>query len=961
MSHRPVSFLSPLLMPMLAWCAASLAADPLSPAQAATPVSVPGAVTAITVTSKSDPAQSVVVTLEAVEGQRRYILASTSGDAFNAFHAANGRRWEYDLSPFAGRQLQLWIHVQADGGTAPAAGLPVALTVEAVVDGKQKQALSWAAGPAAAGVPLSYVYDRLQPLDKERIAISGDTTTAVLPPPQPWPDGWPLGDQQPSVILPFTVQVAGPAVPSAAPSLAKLLARRAIESWPIVTPDAPVAAEVNTPGLGMVMLEDLAAAPSRLKLYANLYEAIPNLILEGHSVPPKWIVAAAAERGWHLGFQDNTIVFRLANLAQAKNRLTDTVAKDPATGQETIVPAWDFACPEFLDYMKGFIRAVHAGGLKFHTSCDFVWPYFLDEQGWGKSRLMTASYRDDLAGRDEGLRVNARFAKLVDVPVTSHFWDYFKTQFGFRWTPADLGYGSWDEFDPNTLPGDAAVQGAVRDAASPAAITRKRQALFSLLKNYELCRFAQRLGQWTQEFGGGDPITLTLNPEHWHNRSDHLWILALDAVADIKNEVFYDATRVPAVYYHGNYYAWLGAFTGKSSGLCYEAQVTPHYWGPDYQYLSTLIGFASGPYQSHEDDPFLGWGTTDATAHVLTVEKGAEAARDVQRQGLRKAPTATLCLGMRSIYQPFQEAEHSYGMSLNGAEMPYFLGGYLMRNNLPYDFCDEVLFQEAVRRHDYTVVVYSPAESQLGFERLLTAWLAAKPGRTLITHSFVPYRPQRGINYRDFSAQAFAEPTSAFADTLGLGGFDKTEDVTGSAVTPDGKAVASPAIRWRLFLPRNPGKTLLQVGGHPLVSEYPAGNGSKLLYLHFVPVVNPGTRKLAATPEYVAHQDVLRWVMHAVGVTSSAPSQDRWWLPLVDRTGKTVWAYQLRAVDDIMDLNTVENGHPYAGDGHVLRPFQAPALLLDPAGRPLTQPPGWRSVVDDSRAQRLFGLGVIEN
>ena len=146
MSHRPVSFLSPLLMPMLAWCAASLAADPLSPAQAATPVSVPGAVTAITVTSKSDPAQSVVVTLEAVEGQRRYILASTSGDAFNAFHAANGRRWEYDLSPFAGRQLQLWIHVQADGGTAPAAGLPVALTVEAVVDGKQKQALSWAAG-----------------------------------------------------------------------------------------------------------------------------------------------------------------------------------------------------------------------------------------------------------------------------------------------------------------------------------------------------------------------------------------------------------------------------------------------------------------------------------------------------------------------------------------------------------------------------------------------------------------------------------------------------------------------------------------------------------------------------------------------------------------------------------------------------------------------------------------------
>jgi len=42
----------------------------------------------------------------------------------------------------------------------------------------------------------------------------------------------------------------------------------------------------------------------------------------------------------------------------------------------------------------------------------------------------------------------------------------------------------------------------------------------------------------------------------------------------------------------------------------------------------------------------------------------------------------------------------------------------------------------------------------------------------------------------------------------------------------------------------------------------------------------------------------------------------------------------------------------------VLRPFQAPALLLDPAGRPLTQPPGWRSVIDDSRIQRLFGRRI---
>ena len=201
-----------------------------------------------------------------------------------------------------------------------------------------------------------------------------------------------------------------------------------------------------------------------------------------------------------------------------------------------------------------------------------------------------------------------------------------------------------------------------------------------------------------------------------------------------------------------------------------------------------------------------------------------------------------------------------------------------MKENYTFDGAGFPL-DDAFRLADYKTIIYSPAEAPQGFAGKLAAWLASGKGRTLITHSFVPAR---------FSAPAPAP--QGFTEDIQPGGQEKLlgfshitkSDAHGGILKTSNPVLAralKPFLGKIINLPSGlyeapGGKTLVSLGGHPLVSERRVGLG-RVIYLHFCPQKQQGgggrTKVVSLSDDYAGLEAALMdGLMRYAGYTPAA-------------------------------------------------------------------------------------------
>ncbi len=158
----------------------------------------------------------------------------------------------------------------------------------------------------------------------------------------------------------------------------------------------------------------------------------------------------------------------------------------------------------------------------------------------------------------------------------------------------------------------------------------------------------------------------------------------------------------------------------------------------------------------------------------------------------------------------------------------------LARGHVLFDLRDSLGLGEVLDR--YGAVFYSPRAPRVGDVDLLAAWLREVPGRTLVTHSYVPTRDCAGFFHQDRSARL---GDSDGGHRLGLGAIHAT-DATVCQVTravPPWDQVLPVGTRLNLSEPLTTcqdGEALVETDAGPLVTRSRVGQGT-VIYLHWVP------------------------------------------------------------------------------------------------------------------------------
>jgi hypothetical protein len=526
--------------------------------------------------------------------------------------------------------------------------------------------------------------------------------------------------------------------------------------------------------------------------------------------------------------------------------------KPPALG--IAHPVADYCHPATVAALKGDLEvAFREMGASSFTMVDFVWPYV--GGNWGYSEACFASYRAALAGTDGGLRV----AEAGGERALS-FWDYFAELSGLRFTPQELGCKSWQEFEP------------VRPnrIGNPPTDTQRRNAfLFRGLIHYCWLRYAQEAGAHAKKLGG--ELQASLNPENSANGTDLLMWGRLADTGEPWMEEWGSPWTAMAGYHTYRYFMEPYRTGRKRAGLIAETGAAgghpdsgfgparPHYWDPNSNYaLSWALG-AAGQFDDREEDYIYAspQETLDPAGPQADCWRGYVKGMDGFWQYAldkpRRPVAPILSIVNRSILHESDSSEQSinrkYSLAPPLVEMHVdFEQGY-------FPLSDTLL---AGRK----VLLFAPWDYPRAMLPRLQRWLAENNGRLLVTHSFVPARPCRGLT----SAPHTELDEPAAAEVLGLRGLRFSEVRKGkiSSVDAEWKGLFPLAPGTELTLDRPlvacAGKALVRLGDAPLVTKVEGPSGGTVIYLNFTPPehyntgVGDSARLLRAVLEAITRQ-----------------------------------------------------------------------------------------------------------
>jgi hypothetical protein len=473
--------------------------------------------------------------------------------------------------------------------------------------------------------------------------------------------------------------------------------------------------------------------------------------------------------------------------------------------------------------------ALLTAGLGVWMVVDYTFPWW--DTLWGYSEAMQAAYRDDLAGRDEGLHL-----REGDQVQILHFAGYLRAYLGFFPAPADVGIETWDQFVPP-------------QPAGAADMHRQHLALFLYLRSYEWLKLADRVGRHYQA-KGGHGLWVVPNPEDSNGSSDYVYMLRSCGVRNLFPEWFGPIGWAAEAGYASLPY--LRAQADRSGSRLSIIQETGA-GGHSAPYLDWRLGYAGvyaltaagrlddidndfideAPYESMRDpqrNEYQFRRFRDAVAKTL-------AFRQARQENASRPPTEVLCVAERP-------PARACGSIFFGLGQAHTLAVGLSRAHLVFDLRDSLELESVLER--YRVVAYSPWAPRPGDLLRLHAWLQSTPGRILVTHSFVPTRETTEYWTHDSSARLGRANGGAL---LGLGRIRET--------TATSCCVQSAAAPWAPFFPTGQeialasplvacdgGEALVTADAGRLVSRVAVGQ-SQVVFLHYTPSGSPEGQALA--------------------------------------------------------------------------------------------------------------------
>jgi hypothetical protein len=474
------------------------------------------------------------------------------------------------------------------------------------------------------------------------------------------------------------------------------------------------------------------------------------------------------------------------------------------------------------------IDAMVKSGIGIFMAVDYVLPW---RQGpFGYSEAMLAAYRDDLKALDTGLLLTeGHQTKLI------HFPEYFRLYHGFFPKAQDLSLADWSKFTPP-------------QPNENKANIRAYWRLFSFLRSYEWLKLAGRTGRYMQ-CRGGHGLWVIPNPEDSQGSPDYSMLLRTAGVTNVFPEWFGRiATMSSAAYYSGPYLREQ-ANHGKSR-------------------LSALFETGSGGHAA----PYWDWQNAFNGVYSLTAATQAD---DFDNDFIDRAPfeemnnpktNPTEFIRFRDTVSKafgFQLAKEQKAKR-NSSDMLYVtdrsplnvssmfftneektrpgLIGSLWRSHAIFDVRDSLELEKVLER--YETIFYSVISPRNGDFAHLQAWLKKKPGRLLVTHSFIPTRNAQGYWNGDSGTKYGSIQNSFF----GIGSIKQTN--------PKQFKITSVNNIWKDFV--NAGKTFSLAEplsrteyGKPLINSSAGAvvsktlvGGSEVIYLHYTPGYSQNTRSL---------------------------------------------------------------------------------------------------------------------
>ena len=486
---------------------------------------------------------------------------------------------------------------------------------------------------------------------------------------------------------------------------------------------------------------------------------------------------------------------------------------------------WDYqhtfadAHPAVVEAQRLRIDALLRAGISTWMVVDYTFPWM--ETLWGYSAVMQNAFRSDLLGNDEGL-----FIHDGEKERAIHFADYFRSYNGFEPKPQDAGWKSWREF-------------VSLDLNDNSAYRAPRHVLFMYIRSYEWLKLADRTGRYYRS-KGGNPLWIIPNPEDSSGSSDYVYMLRSAGVGNLFPEWFgCIGWAAEAGYASLPYLREQADRSGSRLSIIHETGAGGHSapyldWRITYNgiYALTAAGrmdnidndFMDEAYYTDMSDPAKNpYQFTRFRDGVIK----ALAFRQARAEKPQRPASSILCISER----PPAHASGSIFFALN---QPHTLAVGLSRAHFTFDLRDSLDLVRVIDR--YRVLVYSAWNPRVGDIAIIRRWLATKPGRILITHSFVPTRDTR--EYRGMDAGTDLGKVNG-GSMLGLGRI--------TATTSTHCTITSAVDTWKRFFPQGQaielpspltkcekGETLVMTDAGPLVSRVIVGKG-EVIYLHYTP------------------------------------------------------------------------------------------------------------------------------
>lgn len=484
--------------------------------------------------------------------------------------------------------------------------------------------------------------------------------------------------------------------------------------------------------------------------------------------------------------------------------------------------------PVIIQGLKDEVDFAASLGVNNFKQVDYNWPWHNYHMGYDAASV--AAFRDDLAGRDDGLLLlpGPGGAKAGII----HFWDYFADNHGLRFSPADLGFASWDAFQP--VSGGQAADGTARD--------KRNFSVATALVHYEWLRQAQRFGRWAKAHGGKHDYTL--NPEDVGNGGDYVYLLRLADAGLPYFEFFGGPAIVRAAYSHLPTYLRAAQAAGRTFGVITEIGMGGHgqnYWDPEVGYLVLYELGALGASHYHNEWMESPWSVMSDPKHAYHYDRysawvsQADGWRQARREGTFRPAPKVVSVSLRS-------SVHYMQAWLWNVQQADSLGAALADANIDYEETDTLELPDVLDRAD--VVFYTPPVSQPVDGARIQAWLA-RGGKTLVTHSYIPVSRDNGevkllpgVKNVEFRGEEF--DCADFLDlTQGTGGESSLHPAfAGLAKEAQGYwRLPGMAAQWPDATPATSPWKQVKLGNGlewvcPMVSELTLPGNSRILYIH---------------------------------------------------------------------------------------------------------------------------------